>query len=486
MDSVSDMTVGYLAKNIRELPILIENRIRENGKALPRREYFFRLKERLDEFLGSSSQQSTIVLLPGLRGTGKTTLLLQAADHLLSVMGVRDVLYLTCDDLALNRISLKDVLSIYEEKFLGERFLDARKKTVLLIDEVHYDEKWSLTLKRLYDGSKNLFVIATGSSSLAIQTTDLARRAVRDDILPLSFEEYLHLVFGRAPAPGLSEDIRCALLQCSGPKDALKKAEKVGISLRREYFPGIDITMALESHLTVGGFPFCVKEQEEGRIFSKVLEVLTRIIKDDLPMIATISPQNLNLVMPILSTLAVSPSGRVSYDSLSQRFGVSKHAISNLMHGLEVCGVLIQLRPYGRISKIGKGGYTYYFATSTLRAAILWNYGSLKKTSEIYGQLLENAVACMLYRQKTYTRDVLEISFDPDGSGADLVATTPFGEVIVECGWHKRTSKQIARTSERLARNGKKPTLGVIVTETLSERLEEDVLVVPAAMFLLG
>ncbi len=486
--SKSDEVLGYLLRTIQEMPRLAYSKVKDpvQDRRYPFRSFYSHLIQSIDGFLKQKSTKNHLIVMPGLRGTGKTTLLFQAFNYLKEEKQVKNVLYLTCDDLVLHDMALADVLAVYEEKILSQRLMESSEKTFLLIDEAQYDDKWALALKRLFDYAKNVFVIATGSSSLALQTPDLARRAVREDILPLSFKEYVSLRLDANPPENTSRDIRKSLFLTQEPEEIHRKINDINSKLIDNYYMDFELERTFENYLRTGGFPFSIKEKSEDVIYRQLIEVLNRIIKDDMPLISSISSSNLNLALPILNTLASSASGRISYDSLAQRYGVSKHAINNIMHGLSDTGVIFSLRPYGSLSKIGKGGLTYYFMHSTLRATILWKYGQLKKTSDIYGQLLENSIASSLYKNRLYTNDVLDISFDPRKGGADFIVTTPKGDIVIECGWHKKSTARIRRSRDRASKKGTKGIPGIVISQDISVRIEKDIIFVPSTLFVLG
>jgi len=102
-------------------------------------------------------------------------------------------LYLDVSRLSAEGIELNEFFSFYQE-INDFRLVDMKKKIILLLDEIHYDEKWGLFLKVLFDatkGHKNLFVIATGSSALKLKMNpDLSRRSLSEEIEPLKFNEF--------------------------------------------------------------------------------------------------------------------------------------------------------------------------------------------------------------------------------------------------------------------------------------------------------
>src|SRR5699024_10278290 len=119
--------------------------------------------------------------LKGLRGVGKTTLLLQ---YLACAYPQKEkALYVTADHPWFYQNSL---FSLAEEwyKYNGQ---------LLLIDEVHKYPNWSRELKLIYDGFPKLQVIFTSSSALDLYRgeADLSRRLITQTLPGLSFREYL-------------------------------------------------------------------------------------------------------------------------------------------------------------------------------------------------------------------------------------------------------------------------------------------------------
>ncbi len=107
--------------------------------------------------------------MPGLRGVGKSTLLLEVYDYLFNKKNVNpeNILYVSCEQL--NYIQKCDIYAVIENYL--KNFHNASIKTLnhhifLLIDESHYDKNWSLAGKMIYDQNKKIFMIFTGSSAL--------------------------------------------------------------------------------------------------------------------------------------------------------------------------------------------------------------------------------------------------------------------------------------------------------------------------------
>ncbi|MCU0402827.1 MAG: AAA family ATPase [Algoriphagus sp.] len=119
--------------------------------------------------------------IKGLRGVGKTTLLLQYLKF--NPRQLPKSLYVTADHPYFYKNSLLDLASLFYS-YSGE---------LLVIDEVHKYANWSRELKLIYDGFPNLKVIFTSSSALDLYRgeSDLSRRLITLNLEGLSFREYL-------------------------------------------------------------------------------------------------------------------------------------------------------------------------------------------------------------------------------------------------------------------------------------------------------
>src|SRR3989338_9345748 len=144
--------------------------------------------------------ENRIIVLPGLRGIGKTTMLLQLYDFLIKKQNINQdrVLYFSTDELKdYLGASISEVIDVFVEDILKTTLTLLNEKIFILIDETHFDEKWDTSAKIVYDQSKNVFLLLTGSSALNIEMSmDLARRARKEKVFPLSFSEYLLLKYG--------------------------------------------------------------------------------------------------------------------------------------------------------------------------------------------------------------------------------------------------------------------------------------------------
>jgi len=145
------------------------------------------------------------ILIKGPRRTGKTTLLYQIIDELISKREIpsQNIIYLSCDDPEFKLLTtpssdsptnLTDLLDVYEQlsgRTLTE--LKANEKIYLFLDEVHFWEGWQFEIKKYFDKKYPLKFILSGSSASLIKrgSESLMGRIIEELILPFSFCEFL-------------------------------------------------------------------------------------------------------------------------------------------------------------------------------------------------------------------------------------------------------------------------------------------------------
>ena len=130
------------------------------------RPVYARLIQTIDYFL-DNKQVSQWLIMTGLRGGGKTTLLAQTYLH--PRLRAATKFYLSLDYAQLIGAEMSDVVAALEAK-LGSALAKADKPVFVFLDEVHSLPKWSLAAKILYDRCPKLFLICTSSSALALWT----------------------------------------------------------------------------------------------------------------------------------------------------------------------------------------------------------------------------------------------------------------------------------------------------------------------------
>ena len=453
----------------------------DKGKRFNQRYAFIRFEKYITDFQKGLSNKRWVIV-PGLRGTGKTTLLAQLF-YRLSDSGVplARMPYASLDELTgLLGVSLREFLDAYEI-YLGKNFesLSDSEKIFLFIDEAHYDKNWSLTLKNLYDRTKMVFIFTTGSSSISLQTSpDTARRSETERLFPLSLTEYLLLKRGIFPKRGVGKSLGDAVFSSRTAKDAF---ESIG-SMRKginEYTANIK-SSDLEEYLRVGTLPFSIPYTSSEDVYEKITSMVEKTIAEDISTMMRFTKKMQIKMSNLIVLLAISD--RMSYQSLCNALGdITKPTLSRMIRGIEKAELIHAVKPYGLpVKKIAKTPKYKFMAPST-RAALLWQIGQLDNRAETSGKLLEDAVALYLYRlQKRH--ELFSFEFDPVEGGADFVVTmNDKSRIVLEVGYGDKGIDQAETTMTRI-----KSKYGVIVSDRrLSLSADGRIVTIPKEWFLL-
>lgn len=250
----------------------------------------------------------------GLRGIGKTVMLLQLA----SVS--KSALYIPIDATYLANYS---VYEIAEEAY-------NRGYTNLFIDEIHTRKGWTADLKTLYD-EKNVHVVFTGSSAANVKKgTDLSRRVLMYELLPPSLREYLNIKLNAG-----IEKVDSSMLFDG------KERERLAIKYARwdaywdDYYRYGGVLYDART-----GFP------------NSIMNILERIISVDLASVRLIGSGIVNDVYKLLYKIAGSGPYEISYNGLSSYLGISVKTAISFVKDLERVGLLRLVYPSaGRFRK---------------------------------------------------------------------------------------------------------------------------------------
>lgn len=196
------------------------------GAPLFKRSVFLDLQKYLTDFLENETEPR-IIVMPGLRGTGKTTLLAQIFLSLPDEKITK--LYLSVEE-AIKRfdVNLWDIVENYEV-LIGKHIEEMDEPLILFLDEIHYDEQWAIFLKTMYDKSKKVMIFCTGSSVLLLReqiNADVARRVFFVDIDPVSFPEYMLFKHNKFPIDGINQSLKEAVLYSKNAKELYEKLHK--------------------------------------------------------------------------------------------------------------------------------------------------------------------------------------------------------------------------------------------------------------------
>jgi len=436
----------------------------EKSKLNPTRNIFHYYLAVLEKFAaGRLEEIEKINLLSGIRGVGKTTLLAQLyyapkfippfeKSNYSNVLAQEyEKIYLDVSRLSDEGISLNEFFNYYQERN-DIRFVDLRKKLFILLDEVHYDEKWGLFLKNVFDATKahrNILIIATGSSALRIKLNpDLSRRSLLEELYPLKFSEYVNLKSGIYPERELSNNLLEAILFSKDAKGLFKFFKNKQLDISR-YFskfpPGVE-----KEYFYFGGFPFVLRlKNTRSIVFELVSGVIDKFITKDLLEMRRLKSETISKIQDLLYLIASSDSTDIG--KLCSTLKLDYRSVRAILDALVQCGVLVEIKSYGQKFVKVRKPIKFLFISPSLRVSIL--NGILP--SEVKGKILEDYLTLIFikdfYKKGRKNYGGFEVMHDSSAGGADFVLRLGKDKkIIIEVGFEKKGEgiKQIENTGK--------------------------------------
>ena len=333
-----------------------------------KRPLFYELTKYLDE--------RQIIVIYGLRRTGKTTIMYQLIDYLLNNnIKKGNILYFSFD---YSNIELRDIIEDYEKYILKKPIKMENSKIYIFLDEIQKLPDWENKIKIYYDMYKNIKFIISGSASINVEkksNESLAGRMYDFILKTLTFKEYLTL-------RNINYDINNIKIYASTLGDLFN------------------------DYLSKGGFPEIVYEEDAGKIKRYISSIVERISLIDIPEEFHI--KNIELLKNILNIIRDQPGFILNYDSLSKDFQVSKETLINYFYYLEYSLIIsLVLNFRGSFTSASRKMKKVYFYNSSF----LYNYKNVLDYS-YYGKLIENFVmqelgARYYFRDKSYEIDFI-------------------------------------------------------------------------------
>lgn len=451
----------------------------KNGVPYEPRYLFHHLKKRINDFIDGETE-IRIFGIPGLRGVGKTTLVAQLYQYLLSKYP-KNLLFISGDQITnLLQSDLYTVLSEYE-KTLGSAFESLSSPHFIFIDEIHYDSKWPHVLKWLYDRSKKVFVICTGSSALSLQSSsaDLARRIIYEKLHPMKFTEYLFLKNKNADI-NIGHTVSDALLYSDDADSCYEELNKISkdVSL---YWQGID-RMEIDKHLRFTTMPFVLHEKNEDLFSMLANEIINKVIERDLPEINKFRQDTLSMAKHILFMTA--SSDEVSFGSFSKNLtGISIVTLMDLFEAFERAELLMRVYPYGSAFKKVRKPSKYLFKSPALRYSLLESIEGKNAFQKYVGKYLEDIIAMYINQDIKLSKSLF---YDATRGGADFIISLGPNNIILEAGYGKKGIKQVVQSMKK--HSGK---YGIVVSSASGGQAglelfkDENIIKMPLEMFLM-
>jgi hypothetical protein len=319
-------------------------------------------REKYLKTIGRFVKTGEIVVLSGVRRSGKTTLLLQTIRQLIKKDRVpeKNILFVNCDEpgIAGRKNALAEAVDAYRREI-------AAKGTIYLVfDEVQAIEGWEREVKSLYD-RKTCRIILSGSSSYLLDSqisTLLSGRYLTVPVYPLDFFEYLQF---HAIVP---------------PRDAAGRAAQ-------KY----EITTLLRQYLREGGFPVVVLQPDERTKQDYLRACYDSIVYRDIVRANVV--RNQKALAGLLQYLLANIAAPYSYRRLKDALGIDLDTIRDYIHFAGMARILFEVPVFSWSLQVqARQNRKIYCIDNGLRNAVSFRF------SEDEGKLAENLVCIELVR----------------------------------------------------------------------------------------
>lgn len=325
----------------------------ETGK---RRESYF---SKITKYLDSDE----IIILSGVRRSGKTTLLYQIIDYLINSRGVnpRGILFVNCDEPGISRLEqpLDRIFDTYRREIHSE------ENAVLILDEIQNVPEWERWIKSLHD-RKNYRIIISGLSSYLLDSnisTLLSGRYLPVPVFPLDFSEYL-----------LFHEMK---IDTDPVHLASRKYEIIG---------------RLKDYLREGGFPDVVLQKDDMVKQDLLKAYYDSIVYRDIVRVNDV--RNQKALADLLHYLLTNIASPYSYRRLRETMGINFDSIRDYIHYAEMAKILFEVQFFTySLHARARANKKIYCIDNGLRNARSFRF------SKDEGKLAENLVYVELKRR---------------------------------------------------------------------------------------
>ncbi|NBB75795.1 MAG: AAA family ATPase [Bacteroidetes bacterium] len=340
--------------------------------------------------------QERLFGIKGLRGVGKTTLMLQHLKY--HYPHKEQALYVSADHPWFYVNTLFDLITEFDK--IGGR--------LLMIDEIHKYPRWSSELKAGYDANQEIQFIFSASSAFDLHQAeaDLCRRATVRLLPGLSFREYLEFRHGIKADPFSLDDLFSKAGELSHAINEIVKP----LPLFKEY-------------LAYGYFPF-IRSLSDEAIEQKLTAIVHTVLENDLAYVQDYSPSNIQKIKKLLGVIAGTAPFTPNISRIANKLQVGRNTIYNYLKHLEDAHILNLLHKSGRGISILQKPDKIYFENSNLATA----FNSQPEIGALRETFFVNQI-----RNAGYTIHL--------ANKGDFIVE---GEITVEVGGKNKTARQIS------------------------------------------
>lgn len=284
-----------------------------------------------------------LIGIKGLRGVGKTTLMLQRIKE--SDPTGDSSFYASLDHLWFAEHSLIDLAETLIQQGVSNLYLD----------EVHRLPGWERQIKNLYDIYPELHVVFTSSPLLVVDHSigDLSRRASMYFLPGLSFREFL-MFEGENPMERLTL------------ADILHSHETIAPSISSK----INILSHFRTYMSKGYYPF-YKSMRTGDYYSRLEQTISTVIDSDIPAVENkIDYETLIKAKRLIVIIAGTQPYQPNMSTLAGLMGTNRNQLLKLFELLDRAGIIRQLFATASTPKSLAKPQKVFLNNSTLMCAL--------------------------------------------------------------------------------------------------------------------
>ena len=139
----------------------------------------------------SLSKMNEVVVVKGLRRSGKSTLLLNHIKNLLNDTAIKNILFVNLEDPRFIGYLDVNLLELIKETYL--QYINPSQKPYIFLDEIQNIPNFEKWINKEYElNSSHIFITGSNSSMLSSEiASTLSGRYVSATVYPLSFKEFL-------------------------------------------------------------------------------------------------------------------------------------------------------------------------------------------------------------------------------------------------------------------------------------------------------
>jgi len=474
---MKEEAVQYINNQLKVAQDRLRPYVQNDRRRYRYRPVFYRIQKHINHFIEGDKEVRWIII-PGLRGVGKTTVAAQTFFYFKNKVNDNHILYISADDIITAGLTLREVLSAYEQ-VLGTNFESLKIPVLLIIDEVQQDLQWAAVLKSMYDRARNVFVISTGSSAVHLQSNpDVARRGVFEKLYPLSFWEYQMLVHNTLPVKELKQDLKNALYDSSSAEQVYTRLQALETRVKAGWTNAQKDDVNL--FLSTGTLPFTLRLADND-VYERISLLIDRMINKDIQELGRFDAQTLGIIKRLLFIMADGLDG-LSVSKVSGLLGVQRPTLMAVLDALEKAEIIIKVSPYGSGMTAAKKPSKYLFMSPAIRMSLLSITGLDQTFLKRRGKLLEDVAGLHFYREFIAT-GVGNLSYDTAEAGADFILQiSNKKQIAIEIGLGDKDLHQVRNTMQKA-----RCDYGLVVCSSGSVTLskEDGIVKVPLQYFLL-